>query len=94
MSTTFVPIIINWKQSRWDAQRMRQEQQLQKLRARQEKKTLDQSKSKEDLNCQGTSLLPALEEVTAICVEDVVPVSIFGRPLPDAGTVDFSLPWL
>ena len=69
----FVPIIINWKQSRWDAQRMRQEQQLQKLRARQEKKTLDQSKSKADLNCQGTSLLPALEEVTAICVEDVVP---------------------
>ena len=54
---------------------MRQEQQLQKLRARQEKKTLDQSKSKADLNCQGTSLLPALEEVTAICVEDVVPVS-------------------
>ena len=86
--------IINWKQSRWDAQRMRQEQQLQKLRARQEKKTLDQSKSKADLNCQGTSLLPALEEVTAICVEDVVPVSIFGRPLPDSGTVDFSLPWL
>ena len=90
----FVPIIINWKQSRWDAQRMRQEQQLQKLRARQEKKTQGQSKSKADLKCQGTSLLPALEEVTAICVEDVVPVSIFGRPLPDTGTVDFSLPWL
>jgi len=82
------------QRKRWDAQRMRQEQQLQKLRARQEKKTLDQSKSKADLNCQGTSLLPALEEVTAICVEDVVPVSIFGRPLPDSGTVDFSLPWL
>ena len=90
----FVPIIINWKQSRWDAQRMRQEQQLQKLRARQEKKTLDQSKSEADLNSQGTSLFPSLEEVTAICVEDVVPVSIFGRPLPDTGTVDFSLPWL
>merc|ERR1712004_943069 len=71
------------QRKRWDAQRMRQE-----------KKTLDQSKSKADLNCQGTSLLPALEEVTAICVEDAVPVSIFGRPLPDTGTVDFSLPWL
>ena len=82
------------QRKRWDVQRMRQEQQLQKLRARQEKKTLDQSKSKADLKCQGTSLLPALEEVTAICVEDVVPISIFGRPLPDTATVDFSLPWL
>ena len=79
---------------RWDAQRMRQEQQLQKLRARQEKKSLDQSKSKSDLNCQRTSLLPALELATAICVEEAIPVSIFGRPLPDTGAEDFSLPWL
>ena len=79
---------------RWDAQRMRQEQQLQKLRARQEKKSLEQSKSKSDQNCQRTSLLPALEAATAICVEEAIPVSIFGRPLPDTGAEDFSLPWL
>ena len=64
---------------------MRQEQQLQKLRARQEKKSLEQSKSKSDLNCQRTSLLPALDEITTICVEEAIPVSIFGRPLPDTG---------
>ena len=90
--------IFRWKPlmalRRWDAQRMRQEQQLQKLRARQEKKSLDQSKSKSDLNCQRTSLLPALEAATAICVEEAIPVSIFGRPLPDTGAEDFSLPWL
>ena len=79
---------------RWDAQRMRQEQQLQKLRARQEKKSLEQSKSKSDSNCQRTSLLPALEAATAICVEEAIPVSIFGRPLPDTGAEDFNLPWL
>ena len=79
---------------RWDAQRMRQEEQLQKLRARQEKKSLGQSKSKSDFNCQRTSLLPALDEISTICVEENIPVSIFGWPLPDTGAKDFSLPWL
>jgi len=77
---------------RWDDQRMRREQQVQKLRAKQEKKSLKQSKS--DSKCQCTSLLPALEAVTAICVQETIPVSIFGRPLPDTGAKDFSLPWL
>ena len=75
--------------NRWDAQRVRQEQQLQNLRARQEKKSLKQSKSK----CQPSSLLPALDEISTICVEEDIPVSIFGRPLPDTGAKAFSLPW-
>ena len=69
---------------------MRREQQLRELRERQEKKSLKQSKSY--FKCQ--SLLPALEAVTAICVQDTIPVSIFGRPLPDTGAEDFNLPWL
>ena len=78
------------QRKKWDAQRMRQEQQLQKLRARQEKKSL----AKSDLNCQRTSLLPALAEISTICVEKDIPVSIFGRPLPDTGANEFCLPWL
>ena len=77
---------------RWDDQRLRQEQQLEKLRAKQEKKSPEQSKSKADK--KRTSLLPALEEVKAICVQETIPVSIFGRPLPDIEAKDFSLPWL
>jgi len=80
------------QRKRWDAQRLRQEQQLQKLRARQEKKSLDRSKS--DSNCQQASLLPAVEEAMTICVEETIPVSVFGRPLPDTGAEDFCLPWL
>ena len=77
---------------RWDDQRLRQERELEKLRANQEKKSPEQSKSK--TNKKRTSLLPALEEVKAICVQETNPVSIFGRPLPDIEAKDFSLPWL
>ena len=44
---------------------MRQEQQLQKLRARQEKQHAAQTKKEET-----TNLLPSLEAATHICVEE------------------------
>ena len=70
---------------------MRQELQLQKLRARQERQSAaTQSKSTE--SCP--SLLPALEEATHIVVEDSITVSAFGRPLPDLPSTFFCLPWL
>ena len=78
--------------SRWDTQRMRQELQLQKLRARQEKRAAGQGTAAETV--RRASLLPALEGATAICVEEVVPVTAFGRPLPVLEPEPFSLPWL
>ena len=71
---------------------MRREQQLQKLRARQEKKSLEQPIGK--FNYLQESLLPAPEEAMVICVEEAISVSVFGRPLPDTGVEDFGLPWL
>ena len=52
--------------SRWDTQRMRQELQLQKLRARQEKRAAGQGTAAETV--RRASLLPALEAATVICV--------------------------
>ena len=77
---------------RWDDQRLRRELQVQKLREKQEKKSLKQSKSESNRLC--TSLLPDPEAATAICVQDTLPVTIFGRLLPDTAAKDFSLPWL
>jgi len=80
------------QRKRWDAQRMRQEAALQKLRARQEKRAAGQGTAAEAV--PRASLLPALEAATAICVEEVVPVTVFGRPLPVLEPETFSLPWL
>ena len=77
---------------RWDDQRLRRELQVQKLREKQEKKSLKQSKSESNRLC--TSLLPDPEAATAICVQDTLPVTMFGRLLPDTEAKDFSLPWL
>ena len=74
---------------RWDMQRMRQEQQLQKLRAREEKQHAAKSKKEET-----TSLLPLLEAATHICVEEKIPVAAFGRPIPSLPHTIFSLPWM
>ena len=77
---------------RWGDQRLRRELQVQKLREKQEKKSLKQSKSESNRLC--TSLLPDPEAATAICVQDTLPVTMFGRLLPDTEAKDFSLPWL
>jgi len=78
------------QRKRWDLQRMRQEQQLQKLRARHEKQHSAQSKRDESIS----SLLPAVEVATHICVDEKIPVTAFGRPIPSLKRSTFSLPWL
>jgi hypothetical protein len=78
--------------SRWDQQRMRQEAQLQKLRARQERNAVVAGRC--SVVRAKPSLLPALEAATHICVESSLPVAAFGRPLPDLAQHPFTLPWL
>lgn len=79
--------------TRWDQQRLRQELQLQKLRARQEQRAAAKISST-TTSTVGISLLPALEEATHIAVEEAVVVAAWGRPLPELLPQPFSLPWL
>jgi len=81
------------QRKRWDQQRMRQELQLQKLRARQERQAMATHSKSLSAEIE-PSLLPAMEAATHIAVEDTVPVSAFGRPLPDLQPTQFCLPWL
>ena len=95
---------------RWDLQRLREETQLQKLRARHEKHILagyGNLGKKED-----SSLLPFIEvkymlqwkvldilkfliqSAKYIQVAEDIPVSAFGRPLPDLPQATFTLPWV
>merc|ERR1711893_430347 len=80
------------QRKRWDLQRLREEQQLQKLRARQEKHILGglgNLGKKED-----SSLLPFIESAKYVQVAGDIPVSAFGRPLPDLPQTTFTLPWV
>ena len=96
--------------SRWDLQRLREETQLQRLRARQEKQIVSINQLKRE---DTPSILPNLEvgpvhsknsilikicfplqTVTHISVEETLPVSAFGRPIPVLPQTSFSLPWL
>ena len=70
----------------------REEKELQKLVARQKLKSA--AKNSDRAGEQGRSLLPVLEEATHIQVEDTVPVSVFGRQLPDMESSCFSLSWM
>ena len=70
----------------------REEKELQKLVARQKLKSAAKNSDREGE--QGRSLLPILEEATHIQVEDTVPVSVFGRQLPDMESSCFSLSWM
>ena len=74
------------QRKRWDAQQLREELQLQRLRARQEK----QISRKDD----AISLLPNIESATYVYVNDKIPVSAFGRPLPSLHQTSFTLPWM
>jgi len=80
------------QRKRWDLQRLREEQQLHKLRARQEKHILGgfgNLGKKED-----SSLLPFIESAKYVQVAVDIPVSAFGRPLPDLPQTTFALPWV
>jgi len=80
------------QRKRWDLQRLREETQLQKLRARHEKHILagyGNLGKKED-----SSLLPFIESAKYIQVAEDIPVSAFGRPMPDLPQATFTLPWV
>jgi len=79
------------QRKRWDLQRLREETQLQRLRARQEKQILSINQLKRE---DTPSILPNLEMITHISVEETLPVSAFGRPVPVLPQTSFSLPWL
>ena len=66
----------------------REEKELQKLLAQQKQQGVAKNRDR------GRTLLPVLEEATHITVEDTVPVSVFGRSLPDMKSSCFSLPWI
>ena len=82
---------------------MREQQQLQKLRARQEKQLTVAINKREAT----ASLLPPLEVIildtlksvnsfkgaTHICVEERIPVAAFGHPVPTISQTSFKLPW-
>ena len=70
----------------------REEKELQKLVARQKLKGA--AKNSDRAREQGRTLLPVPEEATHVSVEDTVPVSAFGRQLPDLEASCFSLSWM
>jgi len=79
------------RRKRWDLQRLREEQQLQRLRARQEKQICPVNSNKRD---DSSSLLPCIENASHVNVDEKIPVSAFGRPLPSLPQTSFSLPWM
>lgn len=79
------------RRKRWDLQRLREEQQLQRLRARQEKQICPVNSNKRD---DSSSLLPCIENASYVYVDEKIPVSAFGRPLPSLPQTSFSLPWM
>jgi len=76
------------RRKRWDAQRIREQRNVARLRAR----SHDESEISE-LN-ELKTLLPDPEDAEEICVQDKIPVTVFGCLLPNLGPSDFSLPWL
>jgi len=80
------------RRKRWDIQRMRQQQQFEKLKASEARRGRKEKKGRE--TDSPISLLPSLEDMTHLMVSDTVPISVFGVPLPNLPHAPFSLPWL
>lgn len=77
------------RRKRWDMQRLRERQLLEKV---QQSHAEGRSNSaKEDGRV--SSFLPHIDKLTHIEVCDAVPVSVFGYPLPKIHTQEFELPW-
>jgi len=79
------------RRKRWDIQRLRQSQQVEKLRLAEARRGQKEKNKKGEDSTQ--SLLPVLEGATHIHVSDAVPVSAFGRPIPHIPHSSFVLPW-
>lgn len=73
------------RRKRWDIQRLKD---LQLLRKRQMKEEASQAKAQDIV-----TFLPRTDRALYIEVNDMVPVSAFGYPLPALQTVEFHLPW-
>lgn len=78
------------KTKKWDIQRLREQQRVEKLRAR-----YDQSVSKNKKQ-QPDTLLPSPEDADRILIsgDGKLPVSVFGESVPNFIQSNFVLPWI
>lgn len=83
------------RRKRWDAQRIREQRQYEKLRARYEGEDRSQDRSSCPTRSEATttSFWQSPEDVTHMQIETWLPVSVFGAPLPNIIQTDFQLPW-
>ena len=93
--------------NRWDVQRIREQRNVARLKARYDPNddhvslASNFSSKLMPLNAESskdfsslTTLIPDPEEAEEIVVQEKLPVSVFGCVLPNLGIQDFSLPWL
>ncbi|XP_076255542.1 uncharacterized protein LOC143193296 isoform X1 [Rhynchophorus ferrugineus] len=80
------------RRKRWDFQRIREQRVIEKLKQRQER-IGSGSKGDNDQDSFGT-LCPKLEDIRYLEVEEDLPVSAFGHPIPRLDFNNFILPWL
>ncbi|XP_030750113.1 uncharacterized protein LOC115877900 [Sitophilus oryzae] len=80
------------RRKRWDVQRIREQRVIEKLKQRQER-VGSGSKGENDSDSP-TSLWPNLEDIKYLEVNDELPVSAFGHPVPKVNYNNFQLPWL
>jgi len=80
------------RRKRWDVQRIRERAHVARLRARSHD---EGSQEMQELNnTELKTLIPDPEEALEICVQEKIPVTVFGCLLPNLAPADFSLPWL
>jgi len=80
------------RRKRWDVQRIRERAHVARLRARSHD---EGSHEMQELNnTELKTLIPDPEEALEICVQEKIPVTVFGCLLPNLAPADFSLPWL
>lgn len=77
------------RRKRWDVQRIRERAHVARLRARSHDEV-----NNEPLELELKTLIPDPDEALEICVQEKIPVTVFGCLLPNLGPADFSLPWL
>jgi len=95
------------RRKRWDVQRIREQRNVARLKARYDPNddhvslASNFSSKLMPLNAESskdfsslTTLIPDPEEAEEIVVQEKLPVSVFGCVLPNLGIQDFSLPWL
>lgn len=81
------------RRKKWDAQRIREQRHIEKLRQRQDK--INNINAKNDNNSEEIeSFWPSTDDVKFIEVCDELPISAFGCPIPKLPPSEFKLPWL